>query len=156
MLYSGGSDVYLVSLDTSKRGGDWIRYATYFGGLGYEVLYGFAMLPGGRVALTGYNMFGDLPTAGGAYQPAPGSDAADAFVTILNPALAGTDAIEYSTYFGGELTDVGMAVAVDAAGGIVVTGYTDSNNLPRTDGSQRVNPGGIPSGFVFRFNHNVS
>jgi Beta-propeller repeat len=51
----------------------------------------------------------------------------DAFVSKLNPA---GNALEYSTYLGGSLSDGGNGIAVDAAGGAWVVGTTSSDNFP--------------------------
>jgi hypothetical protein len=57
----------------------------------------------------------------------------------------------YSTYLGGSGTDVGSAIAVDASGNAVITGYTASADFPgaastpgNTPGST---PGNTPGGF---------
>jgi hypothetical protein len=48
----------------------------------------------------------------------------DAFVTKLDPTGS---ALVYSTYLGGDGSEVGYGIAVDAAGRASVTGYTDSS-----------------------------
>ena len=65
----------------------------------------------------------DGPGIQGSY----GGGASDAFVTKIN--AAGT-AILYSSYMGGSGTDVGLGIAVDAAGNAYVTGNTNSSNFP--------------------------
>lgn len=152
--FGGGDDGYILGLDTANLQA--VRYGSYFGGEGYDIVYGFAVLPNGRAALTGYTMFGGLPTAGTPYQPVPGSLFADSFFSVLNLTVAGADGIEYSTYLGGDYTDVGLSMASDGAGGAVVTGYTNSYGFPTTDGSRRFNPIVTPSAFVYRFSRNVS
>src|SRR5581483_1802489 len=65
----------------------------------------------------------------------------DAFVTKLNPS--GT-ALVYSTFLGGELTDMGRGIALDAAGNAYMTGSTDSFGFPTTGGAfQTANAGGL-------------
>jgi hypothetical protein len=53
--------------------------------------------------------------------------ASDAFVTMLSPA---GDALVYSTYFGGQGSDGGSSIAVDASGAAYVAGSTTSNDFP--------------------------
>jgi hypothetical protein len=50
----------------------------------------------------------------------------DVVVVKLDPS--GTQTI-YSTYFGGSSLDDGTAIAVDAAGSVVITGHTESTDL---------------------------
>ena len=55
----------------------------------------------------------------------------DGFVTKLN--ANGT--LNYSTYLGGQYSDVGTGIAVDSTGHAYVTGYTHSGNFPTTLGA---------------------
>ena len=55
----------------------------------------------------------------------------NAFVTKFNPA---GNTLVYSTYLGGNTADIGLAVAVDAAGNAYVAGETYSTNFPITAG----------------------
>jgi hypothetical protein len=83
-----------------------------------------------------------------AIQPAYGGPNAldNAFVTKLNAAGSG---ILYSTYLGGEVDDVGNAIAVDATGDAFVTGYTASTLFPTTpDALQPMLIAGATNAFV--------
>ena len=51
----------------------------------------------------------------------------DAFIAKLD--LTGTTLL-FSTYFGGQSIDEGVAITTDAAGGVYVTGLTSSSDLP--------------------------
>jgi hypothetical protein len=67
-----------------------------------------------------------------AFQPQPGSpDHPDAFVTKLTPQ----GALLYSSYLGGSDVDEGHAIALDASGGVYVTGLTNSVNFPIKPGA---------------------
>ena len=57
---------------------------------------------------------------------------------VIDPVL------DYSTYLGGSDDDVGVGVAVDAAGHAYVTGYTLSANFPVTPGAYQTSFGGDP------------
>lgn len=71
-----------------------------------------------------------------------GGAATDAFVSKLNPQ--GT-ALVYSTLMGGLALDVGQSIALDAAGGAYVSGYTASRDFPVTaEALQRTHGGGTP------------
>jgi hypothetical protein len=60
-------------------------------------------------------------------------------------------AIEWSTYTGGFMADVGVAVATDAMGNVIVTGWTVSPNFPVTAGALQTTKGGIEDAFVAKF-----
>src|SRR5215831_15316880 len=91
------------------------------------------------------------PRAGGARTPVAAryrvrSDGAIAFAVgsldsnrelVIDPTLV------YSTYLGGAAADVASGVAVDGAGSVYVTGYTNSTNFPTVAGMQPANAGDI-------------
>ena len=83
----------------------------------------------GNVYITGETGSTDLPVLS-AFQTThgtqPATGLADVFVAKFNPA----GALLYLTYIGGGGDDVGMAIAVDAAGNAYVAGYTMSSNFP--------------------------
>jgi hypothetical protein len=62
---------------------------------------------------------------------------ADVIITRLNP----TGAITFSTYLGGTGDETGFGVAVDSAGGIYVTGSTDSEDFLTTAAIREGNAG---------------
>jgi hypothetical protein len=74
-----------------------------------------------------------LAVAGGILFSVPGAGA-----VAPSPPIVG-----YSTYLGGGGTDIGSAIAVDAAGNVSVAGYTDSPDFPGAGGT----PGNTPAGF---------
>ena len=57
----------------------------------------------------------------------------DVFIAKLN---AEGSALVYSTYLGGSGTDFGVGIAVDSAGNVYATGYTDSTDFPRATALQ--------------------
>ncbi len=68
---------------------------------------------------------------GGSFRPGTMSDA---FVAKLSPD--GTNLV-YSTLLGGGSADFAAAIAVDARGNTIVTGWTDSDNFPATPASDQ-------------------
>src|SRR5205823_21196 len=98
---------------------------------------GVAIDGAGSVYVTGMTDSVDFPTTPGALYATPRSVAngdpsgyADAFVTKLDPA----GALTYSTYLGGQRTDGGEAIAVDASGFAYVVGGTASLDFPTVNG----------------------
>jgi hypothetical protein len=150
--FGGGiTNAFLVRLDPSRPAAQALTYSTFFGGSGTDVAYGLALVGGGKVALAGYSLSDDLPVKGA--QPAGQTRAwgADAFVALLDPAVAGSGGLVYSTYFGGDgATDVASRIALSPTGSIFVSGYTGSSDLPVTDGSSRGSPSGSSSGLLLR------
>jgi Ca2+-binding RTX toxin-like protein len=72
----------------------------------------------------------------------------DAFVSLLS--ADGSD-LEYSTYLGGDYQDQGDSIALDSAGQVYVTGYTDSATFPITDGAAQETFGGFDDVFLSKF-----
>jgi uncharacterized protein (TIGR03437 family) len=64
--------------------------------------------------------------------PAPALSSSDVFVTKLDP----TGNIVFVSTFGGKGSDIGSAIALDAAGNIWVGGTTSSENFPLRDALQ--------------------
>ena len=69
---------------------------------------------------------------------------------IIDPVLI------YSTYLGGSVSDVGNAIAGDAAGSAYVTGFTASPDFPKTTGVIQTASTGIPDAFVTKMTPNGS
>ena len=99
-----------------------LAYSTYLGGSDEEsdwlwgAVFGIAVDAAGNTYVTGSTTSVDFPTTPGAYRTLSGDQ--DAFVTKLSP----TGALVYSTYLGGDCSDIANAIAVDAAGNAYITG----------------------------------
>lgn len=126
---SGQGDAFVAKLG---GGSGSLSYSTYLGGIESDQAFGIAVDSSGSAYVTGVTNSPNFPVAG-AYQSTCatssifGSACADAFVTRLNPNGTG---LLFSTFLGGRGTDVGRAVAVDAAGNAYVAGVTNSTNFP--------------------------
>jgi uncharacterized repeat protein (TIGR01451 family) len=118
-------------------------YSTFLGGTSSEQGLGIAVDAQGSAYLTGSTNSTDFPIAG-AFQSI-NNNLSDAFVVKLNPA--GT-ALVYSTYLGGNASDTGNAIAVDAQGGAYIVGTTGSGNFPGTPGAFQDSKDGSIDGFV--------
>ena len=129
--YGGGPhDAFVVKFDMlSLR----LIYSTYLGGDGDEHGNSIAVDAGGNAYVTGTTETPverpspptDFPTE----KPAQGENAGsfDGFVANLSPDGS---ALGYSTLLGGDGDDVGLGIAVDAAGNAYVTGFTEPTNFP--------------------------
>lgn len=139
----GETDAFVAKLDPS---GTTLLYSTYLGGQGGDGSYAMAVDASGQVHLTGSTFSADFPRVN-AVQPGCDSVWGDAFVAKLNAAGS---ALVYSTCLGGSVSDTGMAVAADAAGGTLVTGWAKSRDFPVLNAIQPVFGGGHRDGFVTR------
>jgi hypothetical protein len=139
----GGSfDAFITKLNPA---GTALVYSTCLGGAadirhsGVDRAWGIAIDGAGNAYVTGDTNSATFPVVNGV-QPTGGLGLSDAFVTKLN--TTGT-ALAYSTYLGGNLTDEGRAIAVDASGNAYATGNTSSFNFPTSNAFQGSNGGGL-------------
>ena len=130
-------------------------YMTYLGGAGDDAAEGIALDAAGDAYLTGITDSSDFPLKSpirsaitGIPTPIFSVFPFDAFVTKLDPTGS---ALVYSTYVGGDTEDQGIAIAVDAAGGAYITGFTNSTNFYTTNAVQ-TNLLGVMNAFVAKIN----
>jgi Beta-propeller repeat len=130
---AGGADLFLAVINPTLSAGSQIIYVTYIGGTSNETFGAMTVGRNGDVYLTGSTTSATFPLQNAAQSAIGGSSgAADAFVTWLDPSQA----LVYSTFFGGGGLENGKAIAVDASGKIWISGDTQSTDLPNTGGFQ--------------------
>lgn len=136
--HPAGSGVYYYLPDITTRdaflakivpdGASWrLAYFTYLGGSGEDEAVSIAMA-GRRIAITGTTASENFPVTWNAFQPQRNAQF-DVFIALYDPASSGPDALTFSTYYGGELSDTPTSVAVGPNGRIAVAGYTNSGFL---------------------------
>lgn len=96
-----------------------------WGGAGDESAGAIAVDGAGNVYLPGTTGSDAFPTEN-SLNATFGGDAFDAFVAKLN---ASGSALSYSTYLGGNGTDLDLGIAVDVEGNAYVTGQTRSSTV---------------------------
>ncbi len=141
---TGRMDGFVAKFDTAGRP----VYGTYLGGGGDDACRSIAINPQGEAYVTGYTASGDFPTVAPtaasipAYTASFQGGASDAFVAKLN--TSGNEWI-YSTYLGGNGTDVGNDIAVSPSGQAYVCGTTTSSfpSFPLVNPSQNDLRGGV-------------
>ena len=139
---SGGQPTGFVAKLNS--GGTALVYSTYLGGSSVDKGEGIALDGSGNAYVTGNTSSPDFPTTSAAYQTTlPGSQSA--FVTKLS---ADGSALIYSTYLGGNSSDAGADITLDASGNAVVVGTTGSLNFPTTAGAVQRSLKGFTNAFV--------
>ncbi|MGI8958402.1 MAG: SBBP repeat-containing protein [Bryobacteraceae bacterium] len=127
-LIFGSLEAFVTKFDAAGR----LVYSTYLGGRDGAAGSGIAVDRYGRAYVTGHTWSTDFPTKN-AFQSTlksqPGNCAfsANAFVTKFNAA---GNALVYSTYLGGSVSDFAGGIAVNARGNAYVTGQTASPDFP--------------------------
>ncbi|HYP27020.1 MAG TPA: SBBP repeat-containing protein [Blastocatellia bacterium] len=148
--YNEGADIFVTKLNADGSG---LIYSTFIGGARDEEGFGIALDPSNNAYVTGFTRSNDFPTTPGAFQPQPSLNVdTEAFAIKLNSAGS---ALVYSTYLGGDGTDQGNGIAVDAEGFAYVTGATASLNFDTTPGAfQNTIEGNVAFGdaFITRLN----
>jgi len=135
--FGGGSnDAFAVKLSPTGA----LVYSTYLGGAGDDVGTGIAVAGNGTAYVTGATT-GSFPTLNASQNTYAGGTS-DAFVVKLSP----TGALGYSTYLGGTGGDIGYGIALDSAGAVYVTGFTNGG-FPTLNAAQNTF-GGSSDAFV--------
>jgi len=139
---AGAYDVFVAKLNPL---GNTLTYSTYIGGTIDDEANAIAIDASGSGYITGFTNSPDLPTVN-AFQTAI-AGGSDAFVTKLNPT--GT-ALDYSSYLGGSIEEIGYGIAVDVAGDAYVAGRTGSADFPTTASAFQPASGGGGNAFVVK------
>ncbi len=130
--------------------GSSLAYSTYFGGSNADLGNGIAVDASGNSYVTGSAQSSDFPLVGALQSDFGG--VSDSFLAVLDQ----NGSPFFSTYFGGEVSDIGTGVAVDSAGNAYLTGFTQSADFPITfnafqpmlAGGGNCSPSPCPDGFV--------
>jgi hypothetical protein len=141
----GSQDAFVTELNPGSAS---LLYSTYIGGQNDDV--GEAIAPTGipgRVYVAFNTQSPDFPMAGYSYKNAL-SGAVDMVLGLMDLTQSGTNSLVYATFFGGSDLDEARAIAVDANGNLMVTGYTLSSDFPVTGDSVQSVYGGNGDAFV--------
>ena len=149
----GNYDIVIGAMDMTQSGTGSLVYATYFGGSDNDEVRKLALDASGNLLLTGYTLSSDFPVTRDAIQPAYGGNG-DAFVLVVNPANPAF--LLYSSYLGGDDSEVGFDIAADSAGFLYVTGYTISADFPATANAPQTGWGGGIDVFVTKLQRGVA
>lgn len=127
----GASDIFLTKF---TPGSSALLFSTYLGGSSIDQALAMVLDANGNVYLTGTTQSANFPVTSNAYQ-ATLQGTANTFVAKVG--LNGS-VLVYSTLFGGNGTDQATALALDSAGNLYTTGFTQSPNFPLLDPFQKV------------------
>lgn len=143
-LPAGNTHVFVAKLDAT---GSNLLYADYLGGNSQDYGYALALDSANNVYVTGGTASSNFPMVNPFQGTYPGSF--NAFVTKISPDGS---SLLYSTYFGGNASDIPSSIAVDPAGDMIIAGYTSSINLPVANAYQSTvsaNQGGMYGNYGF-------
>lgn len=130
--YNGDTDGFVARLSPDGAGAADLRYSTFLGG-GKEDWVNGIVVEDGVAYLCGGTESAGFPTTTAAYDRSYGG-AVDAVVARLALRSGGKGDLEYSTFLGGSGWDTAYQI-VEVQGTAYVAGWTDSDDLPTTDGS---------------------
>ena len=143
-LPTGEDHVFVAKLDPT---GSDLVYADYIGGSSQDFGYALALDSANNVYVTGSTASADFPMVNPFQGTYPGSS--NGFLTKISPDGS---SLLYSTYFGGNGSDLPSSVAIDPAGEMIIAGYTSSTNLPVANAYQSsvsANLGGMYGSYGF-------
>ena len=144
----GGSTqhAFIAGIDPSQSNQATLIYSTYIGGSGIDQANSIAAAPDGTFWVAGGTFSSDFPIVGNSYQPVYQASG-DAFVAQVNPSL-GSSSLIYATFLAGSGEEAAKKTIIDAAGRLIVTGYTTSPDFPITPNAIQASFGGNTDAFV--------
>lgn len=123
---------FLVKIDLDSTQDYPIVYGTYIGDEdddeGADAATGLAIREPGIAYVCGYTNSEEFPLVNAAQGSGRGLD--DAFIAVYDTNLSGADSLRYSSYLGGNSTDVATAILPIDQNVFLVTGYTYSTDFP--------------------------
>lgn len=135
-------DSFVASFDV--RGA--LRFSSYLGSPGDDVVHGVVLDPTGAITVVGETNSALFPTTQGAFDTTH-NGGFDAFVLRLDPTAS---RLLWSTFLGSRGEDRGNGIASTGDGGVLVTGFAGSGDFPVTDGALDQSYNGNVDAFVSR------
>lgn len=140
----GNTDLFVTKINAA---GSAVVYSTYLGGTRNDVAHGIALDGFNNAYITGWTDSSNFPVV----SPLQGNLLGTYDLIAARINAAGT-ALVYATYLGSGGSEVGAAIAVDAAGAAYITGWTDSAGFPTVGPVQPTLGSGV-DGFVVKLTH---
>ena len=143
-LPSGAMHVFVAKLDPT---GSNLVYADYIGGNSQDYGYALALDSANDVYVTGSTASSDFPMVNPYQGTYPGS-----YNAFLTKVSADGSSLLYSTYLGGNGSDMPSGIAIDSSSDVFVAGNTSSTNFPVANAYQASaspNQGGMFGNYGF-------
>ncbi|MCK5560263.1 MAG: hypothetical protein KAJ51_06700, partial [Thermoplasmata archaeon] len=153
-----GGDIFISKLNLGGTGPNDLVYSTYIGSTNEE--WGFDIE---------VDSFGDIYAIGHSYCQTPPSNFPitnptydgthngqyDVVIMKLTPASTGNSDLIFSTFLGGQASDMGYGIAIDSDLHMYVTGFCSDNYFPNTTGAHdNTFNGGWQDAFVSKIEFN--
>lgn len=144
--YNGGpfGDAFVARLDPRLSSAQQLLYSTFLGGTGSESASALSVDAAGVATPSGDTTSVDFPTTPAAWDDTHNGDW-DVFVATLDPRLASTQQLTFSTFLGGSTYESVSSLAVAADGVVTLAGATSSGDFPATSGAWDTSYNGPPS-----------
>lgn len=147
-LTSGTDHVFVAKFNST---GSNLVYADYIGGNSQDYGYALTLDSTGEAYVTGSTASSNFPVVSAFQGTYPG-----AFNAFLTKISTDGSSLLYSTYLGGNGSDLPTSIALDGSSNILVAGNTSSTNFPVVNGFQSTvspNQGGYYGtyGFITKF-----
>ena len=142
--FGGLRDAFVVKLASAL---DTLNYSSFFGGSAADAATSVAVDAYGKIYAAGFTESNDFPTVAGSYLTFPSGAPPWGFITAVDPA---TGQPAYATYFGREIQNAGLYVAVDGYETAFIGGSTSASVFPVTPDAFVSSPAGGRDGFVAR------
>jgi fibronectin type 3 domain-containing protein len=126
-IHGGGSDMFAMKFNLSRKS---LLFSSFIGGSEWDRVSHSFLLDDGNIFIAGRVFSDDFPTTTDAVD----RTYYDGEAVLLKLKGDGSD-ISYSTYFGGDGDETITAVSLDHNGLLTFCGYTDSTDLPTTQGA---------------------
>lgn len=143
-LPPGSDHVFVAKFDNT---GSNLIYADYIGGNSQDYGYSLALDASNEVYVTGSTASSDFPVVNAYQGTYPGS-----FNGFLTKISSDGASLLYSTYLGGNGSDIPVKVAIDSLSDAYVAGTTSSTNFPVANAYQSTaqpNQGGVYGNYGF-------
>ncbi|UCH89557.1 MAG: SBBP repeat-containing protein, partial [Thermoplasmata archaeon] len=142
--HNGNFDVFVLKLN---QAGSNLIFSTYLGDSENDYGKNIDMDSTGNIYITGYTDSSLFPTTPGAYNRTL-TGSSDVFLAKFNHNCS---TLLYSTFIGGSALDAALAITMDAADNVYLTGYTQSSDFPTSLGVFNRTYGGGSDVFVVKF-----
>lgn len=150
MSYNGNTDVFLIMLDPS---GTQLLYATYLGAENKDLPAGMKVIEEGRAVITGRTTSPGFPVTAGAFDSSFNKGEHRGYEDLFIAAFDfNSGSLVYSTFLGGNGTELIIGTAVDQEGNVFVTGQTTSDDFPVTPGAYKTVKSTLLSAIVTKMN----
>jgi len=146
---AGVADAFVAVFDPSLDQPNSLVYTTYLGGESIDIGKAIAVDGDGGIVVAGSTTSTAFPIAGAAVQYEY-QGRGDIFVAILKPSMGAGAALRYSTLLGGGDFDEPKKILWDGRGGVVLVGYTLSQDFPTTRDALQGAYAGTVDAFISR------